>query len=283
MLGNETCFIGSAFCPLPFLIKIMNYKSRISNKLVCAFVADVGAAIALVSLSLTLIPTQPVKSQIPGTEIFKAPPPPPDIKAPGNRTAGGKRGCSVMTEELATSNEKRLTALVPVYESSNQGLVFGLTSLSHPTFWIYVPYVTTASAEFKLQNEAGETIYKRPVTFTGKPGIVSLTLPSTAVSLETGKRYLWYFDVYCSPQQPPVYVGGWIKRVELNATVRNQLEKATPKERAAIYGTNGIWYDYLTASAELRRLDPKRNDWANILQSIGLSNIASEPIVDCCN
>ncbi|MBW4564525.1 MAG: DUF928 domain-containing protein [Mojavia pulchra JT2-VF2] len=253
----------------------MNYKSRFSIKLACAF--------ALVSLGFTLVPTQHVKSQLPGTEIFNAPPPPPDIKAPGNRTAGGKRGCSVMSEQLATSSDKRLTALVPVYGSGNAELVFGLTTLSQPTFWFYVPYVTTASAEFVLQNEAGQTVYKRPVSLSGKPGIITISLPSTAFSLEIGKRYHWYFDVYCSPQQPPVYVDGWIKRVELNATVKNQLEKATLKQRAALYATNGIWYNYLTASSELRRLDPKRNDWVKILQFIGLNNIASEPIVDCCN
>jgi Domain of Unknown Function (DUF928) len=261
----------------------MNYKSGISIKLSCAFVAEVGAAIALILLSLTLVPTQLVKSQVPGTEIFNAPPPPPDINAPGNRTAGGKRGCSVMSEQQATSNEKRLTALVPVYKSANPELVFGLTTLSVPTFWFYVPYVTTSTAEFGIENEAGQTVYKKPVSLSGKPGIVSLSLASTAFSLEIGKRYHWYLDVYCSPQQPPVSVDGWIKRVKLNATVKNQLAKATLKQRATLYANNGIWYDYLTAAAELHRLDPKQNDWAKILQSIGLDNLTSEPLVDCCN
>ncbi|BAY22943.1 hypothetical protein NIES2100_27070 [Calothrix sp. NIES-2100] len=247
----------------------MNYELRITN----------ACFLALISLSLTLLPTQPVKSQIPGTEIFNVPPPPPDINAPTNRTAGGKRGCSVMTNQ---SNEKQLTALVPVYGSPKAQLVFGLTASPNPTFWFYVPYVTTANAELSLENEAGQTLYKRPVSLSGKPGIVSVSLPSTAFSLEIGKRYHWYFDVYCDPQQPPVFVDGWIKRVELNATVKNQLEKATLKQRATLYATNSIWYDYLSASAELHRLEPKQNDWAKILQSVGLNDIASEPIVDCC-
>ncbi|MBD2196558.1 MULTISPECIES: DUF928 domain-containing protein [Calothrix] len=237
-----------------------------------------ACAIALLSLCCTL----PVNSQIPATEIFNAPPPPPGLGAPGNRTAGGKRGCSVMTEQGDTSNEKQLTALVPVYGSANPQVVFGLTTLSHPTFWFYVPYVTTANAEFSLQNEAGETVYKKPVSLSGKPGIIKLSVPSTDFSLEIGKRYHWYLDVYCDRQQPPVYVDGWIKRVELNATAKNQLNKATLNQRAAIYNTNGIWYDYLTTSAELHRQDPKQNNWSKILQSIGLNNISSEPLVDCC-
>jgi hypothetical protein len=248
----------------------MNYKSRISIKLACRLTL------------ILLCSTQPVKSQIPGTEIFNAPPPPPDINAPGNRTAGGKRGCEAMQKQPATSQEKLLTALVPVYQSPNTELVFGLTTISHPTFWFYIPYQTTAAAEFVLQNQAGQTIYQSPVLLSGTPGVISLSLPSTTSSLKIGDRYHWYFNIYCNPQQPPVFVDGWIKRIEPNADLKNQLQKATPNQRVALYATHGIWYDLVAASAELRHLDPKLNNWANILQSVGLKNIASEPIVDCC-
>ncbi|MBG1269838.1 DUF928 domain-containing protein [Nostoc sp. WHI] len=239
-------------------------------------------AISLVSLCFTLVQAQPVKSEILASGIFNAPPPPDDINAPGNRVGGGKRGCKSMNNELATSKEKRLTALVPVYQLPNAELVFGLTTASYPTFWFYVPDVTIVSAEFVLQNEAGETIYQSPVSLSGTSGVVSFSLPSTTSSLKIGKRYHWYFNTYCNLQQPPIFVDGWIKRVEPNAALKNQLETATPKQRVALYATNGIWYEFLTASAELRRLNPKRTDWATMLQTIGLNDIASEPIVDCC-
>ncbi|MEH1800298.1 MAG: DUF928 domain-containing protein [Nostoc sp.] len=239
--------------------------------------------ISLVSLCFTPVQAQPVKSEILASGIFNAPPPPDDINAPGNRVGGGKRGCESMDKQLATSKKKRLTALVPVYQFPNAELVFGLTTISHPTFWFYVPYdVATVSAEFVLQNEAGQTIYQSPVSLSGTPGVVSLSLPSTASPLEIGKRYHWYFNTYCNLQQPPVFVNGWVKRVEPNPVLKSQLETATPKQRVALYATNGIWYESLTASAELRRLDPKRTDWANMLQSVGLNDIASEAIVDCC-
>lgn len=239
-------------------------------------------AISLVSLCFTLVQAQPVKSEILASGIFNAPPPPDDINAPGNRVGGGKRGCTSMNTQLATSKEKRLTALVPVYQIPNAELVFGLTTVSYPTFWFYVPDVTIVSAEFVLQNEAGETIYQSPVSLSGTPGVVSLPLPSTVSSLKIGKRYHWYFNTYCNLKQPPIFVDGWIKRVEPNAALKNQLETATPKQRVALYATNGIWYEFLTASAELRRLNPKLTDWATMLQTIGLNDIASEPIVDCC-
>jgi hypothetical protein len=247
----------------------MNYKLRISM-------------IALVSLYLMLVPTQPVKSEIPRLGIFNAPPPPDDINAPGNRAAGGKRGCESISKQFTASQEKELTALVPVYQSPNGELVLGLTTTSHPTFWFYVPYVTTASTEFVLQNEVGQTVYKSSVSLSRTPGVVKLSLPSTASLLKIGERYHWYFNIFCNPQQPPVFVDGWIKRVEPKPTLKSQLEKATLKQRIALYATNGIWYESLTASAELRRLNPKQIDWTNLLQSVGLNDIASEPIVDCC-
>ncbi|MEH1867740.1 MAG: DUF928 domain-containing protein [Nostoc sp.] len=239
-------------------------------------------AIALVSFWFTPVQAQPIKSEVLPSLIFNAPPPPDDINAPGNRVGGGKRGCENMDKQFSTSKGKLLTALVPVYPFPNAELVFGLTTNSHPTFWFYVPDLTAVSTEFVLQNEAGQTVYQSPVSLSGLPGIISLSLPSTASSLEIGKRYHWYFNIYCHQQQPPVFVDGWIQRVEPNALLKSQLDKATPNQRIALYATNGIWYESLTASAELHRLDPKSADWAKILQTVGLTDIVAEPIVDCC-
>lgn len=252
-------------------------------------------AISLALLGFTPVQAQPVKPEIlvqrPAFNssrqlnkplIFNAPPPPDDINAPGGRTGGGKRGCENIVKQLTGSKEKRLTALVPVYGSLDSELVLGLTIASHPTFWFYVPYSRILSAEFVLQDEAERTVYQTPVSVSGTPGVVSLSLPSTASPLEIGKRYHWYFNIYCNPQQPPVFVDGWIKRASLNPALRNQLEKATLLQRVALYATNGIWYEALTASAELRRTDPKRTDWAAMLRNVGLDDIAREPMLECC-
>ena len=251
-------------------------------------------AISLASLGFTPVQAVPIKSvllvqhptlnssrQLNERLSFNAPDPPDDINAPGNRTAGGKRGCENM-KQLSASKEKLLTALVPVYRPKGSGLVLGLTTAPNPTFWFYVPYLPTLAAEFVLQDAAGQTVYQTPVTLSGPPGVVSLSLPSTASPLEIGKRYHWYFNIYCQPQQPPVFVDGWIKRDSLNPALKSQLHKATPTQRVALFAAKGIWYDALTASAELRRTDPKHTDWAALLQTVGLDNIASEPMVKCC-
>lgn len=233
------------------------------------------------SATLVQHPTSNSVAQPNTVLIFNAPPPPDDIKAPSNRTGGGKRGCENLEKQLTTSKEKQLTALVPVYGPSNSELVVGLTTAEHPTFWFYVPYLPIASGEFVLQDEVEQTIYQTPISLSGTPGVVSLSLPST-VPLEIGKRYHWYFNIYCQPQQPPIFVDGWIKRNSLNVALKRQLEKATPKQRVALFADQGIWYDALTAAAELQHIDPKRTEWAVMLQAVGLGNIASEPMVKCC-
>ncbi len=128
-----------------------------------------------------------------------------------------------------------------------------------------------------LQDEAQQTVYNSPVTLSKTPGIVRITLPSTAAPLAVGKRYHWYFNIYCQAQQPPIFVHGWIQKVTLNSTIKSQLDTATPQQRVALYAANGIWYDALTASAELLRLVPNSHEWDALLKAIGLNHIASEP------
>lgn len=211
-----------------------------------------------------------------GGGTFNAPPP-PDIGKPKTTTGGGQRGCESEAQENQStpSGEKPLTALIP--ETG-----WGLTTAEQPTLWFYVPYSSSLSGEFVLMDEANQTVYQTPLTLTGTPGIISLSLPSTAAKLEIGKRYHWYLNIYCQPEQPPLFVEGWIKRVELSSDIKVQLEQATPQQRVALYADNGIWHDALTASAELRRTDPKNAEWAALLQAIGRDNVASEPIVECC-
>jgi hypothetical protein len=212
-----------------------------------------------------------------GGRFFNAPPPPPDIGKPQTTTGGGSRGCETEDEEKqpTSSQQQKLIALVP----SNG---WGLTTSDRPTFWFYVAYSRQLSGEFVLQDEAERTIYQTPLTVTGAPGVVSFSLPSTVASLEIGKRYRWYFNIYCQPEQVPVFVEGWIKRVEPNSTLNSQLKKATPQQRVSLYAAEGWWYDALTLSAELHRTNPNDTNWSELLKDVGLDAIATEPIVECC-
>ena len=226
-------------------------------------------AIGWAFLSCTQVQAQPVN--------FLAPPPPPDIGEPGQRSEAGSRGCENIDKPL-TSDHKRLKALVPVY--SNSDLVLGTTIAEYPTFWFYVPYKPPFSGKFVLQDKDRKLVYQTNVTLPQTPGVVSLSLSRVVAPLEIGKRYHWFLKIYCKAQQPPAFVEGWIQRNSLNPVLKSQLEKATPRERAALYAANGIWFEALSTAGVLRRRDPKDTSWAALLRAVGLNDLVNEPIIE---
>ncbi len=205
----------------------------------------------------------------------------PDFSEDGRpkRTAGGaSRGeCRAST---ITSN---LTALIP-------DTPVALTVSPAPTFWFYVPYTLTAkhSAELVLKDNQGNFVYKN--RFSGKdisPGIISLSLPST-VALEINQDYDWYFLIYCDRQNPDrfVYVNGSVKRVKISV-FKSQLTTANSEEKLILYKREKIWYDTLTTLAESLQTEPQnpklREDWLNLLQSVGLEHLTDFSFNPCCS
>ncbi|MGB7443300.1 MAG: DUF928 domain-containing protein [Coleofasciculaceae cyanobacterium] len=248
----------------------------------------------VLAVSLTLFrfppvqaqPLNPASGQLPPKPseqlseplVFSAPPPPDNIGEPGRRSEAASRGCGELGNPLTTSPEKLLTALVPVYESQNPELVFGITTAERPTFYFYVPYQFPLAGEFVLRDEDENLIYETEVTLPEMPGIISVSLPSTVNPLEVEQLYHWYFKVKC--KQPPIFIDGWIQRNALNPSIESQLENATLQEQVFLYGGEGIWHEALTAAAELRRTNPQDPNWPALLLPIGLEKLASEPIVE---
>ncbi len=241
-------------------------------------------AVSLTLLSSIDVQAQPANpnGQLNQSLIFAAPPPPKDIGEPGKRGEAGSRGCGQDINKPLIPSQKRFTALVPVY--SNSELVFGTTIREHPSFLFYIPYSSDfASGEFVLEDEAqNQTIYK--TSLTGTPGVVSLPLPSIATPLEIGKRYRWYFNIYCNKdKQILANVEGYVKREQLKPALKTQLEKATPSQQVNLYAANGIWYEALSAASELRRTNSQDTSWTALLKAVGLNDFATEPKVECCN
>lgn len=216
------------------------------------------------------------------TNIHYNPPKPPPEPPPGGRVLGGaKRG-------ICPAFKPELTALVPFTQKSASGIdVWGLTTATHPTFWFYVPLPKNLAypAEFILQDEAANPIYQTAIALPDQPGVIGITLPKTVSPLELNKRYRWFFSIYCDPEKhsPPIYVEGVIQRVTLSQAIAQQLAKAKPQQQSAIYAENGIWYETLTILAKLRMKNPEdtklQAEWRNLITSIGLSNVATQPIV----
>lgn len=194
---------------------------------------------------------------------------------PGRRVGGGTRGdCYV--------GEKTLTALIP---KNN----LGLTVSANPTFFFYVPQSSNAQlVEFVLRDENDQLVYEQQLKTNGPSGIVSFSLAEASVSerLDINQKYQWYFSIICNPQNRAhdVSVNGWVQRVEPTPTLTRELEAVTLPERAALYAEAGLWHDALTTLAQLRYSRPYDStlaaQWAQLLQSVGLDEVAQEPLVN---
>lgn len=261
----------------------------------------IACVIPLVLVSLTSFPP-PVRAQLAESVSnpldsahihFAQLPKLPDNGAPTGRRRGGtsRDGCPTLNTPI--------TALVPGEETSGSSQAgtdpksisksfLASTVAEHPTFWFYVPNLPAhaRSGEFVLQNEAGDDVYRTPLVLPQKPGVISISLPQNPqYSLKTDNKYHWYFKVYCgNPQETPEYffVDGEVQRVALTRVLESQLNTAK-SGKYRVYAANNIWYDALTNLADLLSTDSQNpmlaEDWADLLKSVGLQDLAQAPIV----
>lgn len=181
-----------------------------------------------------------------------------------------------------------IQALVP---KSSGGTTVSLS----PTFYIYVPPNQTDGARFGIEDENGKEIYETVLNHPIPAGVISFTIPTTpdAPVLEVGKNYYWYFQVRCQKNDYNDFVQGWIRRVELSDTQKQELAAASPSDRINLYAKAGLWYELLDTVVQLRRQQPVDSpltatlttQWANILshEKVELQNWAKEPLASCCD
>lgn len=200
-------------------------------------------------------------------------PPTEDVGVPAATVGGGDRGPE--EESLCTSGDKKLTALMPTRKN------VGKTMLPNPTFFVYVPTTTAKQAEFLVVDERGNSVYEAEFAPPSSGGIVKLSLPKT-VSLETDKNYIWQFAIICNPDDPNLdeYVQGSILRTQMSSDMEMKLEQAKPIDRARLFAGERVWNETLTTIAGVRSTYP--SEWKEFLSSVGLEEMASEPIIDCC-
>jgi Domain of Unknown Function (DUF928) len=227
--------------------------------------------LTILQISLTSAIATPIKLKLP---------PPPQRGIAGNRTAAASRNtCPTVAQPL--------TAFVPEYRATTGNRVWGLTSLERPTIWFYVPYAKTeiVNMSFTLQDESNpaepKIIYQGSKLSPARtPGVMSIVVPTSSEPLATNKSYHWFLsiNVGCGP----LFVDGWVQRVEPEPNLRQTIERANPTARVALYTENGFWYDALTTLATLRISKPQDSalsqDWQNLLDAIELGSLASQPL-----
>jgi len=221
------------------------------------------------------------KKTVAQATAFNLPPLPPG-SAPGGRVRGGAKrgGCPVAKPDL--------TALAPFTEEANSVInVWGQTMVDRPSWFFYVPYTKDLpyEVEFVLQDQDSNQIYEKAIALPDKPGVIRVSLPTTAPALAIDKQYHWFFTINCDKEKnsPPTFVEGVVQRVQLNPSIVKELQTTEPLKRYAIYAQNGIWYEALTILAQLRQNNPEdaalQAEWRNLLSSIRLDDIAAEPIL----
>ncbi|MEG4498150.1 DUF928 domain-containing protein [Microcoleus sp. F10-C6] len=174
-----------------------------------------------------------------------------------------------------------VTALVPKNK-------IGRTVSEYPTFFFYLPPTKAELAEFTLEDPSRKQIYKQELKISNLSGVIGVSIPANTnvPPLEAGKSYRWNFTVICDSQDrsSDEIESGVVRRVELSADIRSQLEKADPRQKTVIYAENGIWQDALSNLAAARRANPNdaelAADWKTLLHSVKLGQIAKEPIVE---
>ncbi len=173
-----------------------------------------------------------------------------------------------------------VTALVPKNK-------IGRTVSEYPTFFFYLPQTKAELAEFTLEDPSGKQIYKQELKISNLSGVIGISIPANTnvPPLEAGKSYRWNFTVNCDSQDrsSDEIESGFVRRVELSADIRSQLDRADSRQKTVIYAENGIWQDALSTLAAARRANPNdaelAADWKILLYSVKLGHIAKEPIV----
>ena len=133
----------------------------------------------------------------PGLETHASEEPMDDRGRPGRQSSGDRRGTCAQTSQPI------LAAIPETFE--------GRTAQAQPTLWAFSPY-SEVRGEFVLQDDNDFDVDRIPLV-VGEPGWVRL---QTQTVLEPERWYQWYFKVYCQEGKPPLFVRGWIQRVESN-------------------------------------------------------------------
>jgi hypothetical protein len=216
------------------------------------------------------------------------PPKPPKSGAPGGRPRGGagRGNCPKVAVPLTILIPNEQVAPSPDNPKSVTS-VWGQSASEKPTFWFFVPYDDRAgfSAEFALQDAAGNDIHRAPVALPSQPGIVAVPLPESIAPLTVDALYQIYFTVKCGSTRmaQSEYVKGWVQHIALDPDLAEQIAAASPEARPAIYASHSLWFDALTAIAHLRLKDPNNStlqlDWQQLLKSANLGDITNQPPV----
>lgn len=193
---------------------------------------------------------------------------------PHNRRDGGTRGNCL-------ANGRDFVVLVPDRPINK-------TASISPNLLFYVPQTKEPlEIEFILRNREDKLVYKTLIPTTDRAGIMNVNIPEQVKenSRESPADYHWYLSLICDSRKrsQDIVLEGWIEYVELNNSVREKINNSDSIRKFDILQQEDIWYDAISILAEQKKLDSDltliQTEWSQLLESIGLSELASEPLI----
>lgn len=189
-----------------------------------------------------------------------------DYDRPGQRSDRGSRGI------CKPQDGNFFTALIPESNSAR-------SASRNPRLWFYIPESTNLIGEVGWKYDQDDDFRRDNFEFSAASGIVSLQIPPiNDEQLTTNQIYNWYFKIYCNPEKSDhIYVNGSVRVVPMPNELNNQLEAGLTLEWND-YKDHLLWFDTLTALAELRLEADTPNlqiHWEQLLKIHGLEDLAN--------
>ena len=197
--------------------------------------------------------------------------PPPGQGTPKGTSGGGSRpsipGCLVPSESKA----------IPILLAPKRYL--GLTTQSHPTFWIHLPATSAKTIEFSLFDHTRKGIYQVSLPITSSAGLTAIPLPKAGPGLSNDRSYHWTVAIVCNSKRRTEdwVTGGWIQRQKPSDRLQQALKQGSkPIDQTTSYLQSNFWYDALTTLLE----SPPETQDSSALTALRLSafNSAGIPI-----
>ena len=172
--------------------------------------------------------------------------PPPGQGTPKGTSGGGSRpvapSCLVPSDSKAT----------PILLAPKRYL--GLTTQSHPTFWVYLPATTAKTIEFSLFDRTRKGIYQVSLPIPSSAGLLEIPLPKMQPGLSNDRPYNWTVALVCNAKQRTEdwVMGGWIQRQAPGERLQQALKQdSNAIDQAKSYLQANFWYDAATTLLEL--------------------------------
>lgn len=208
-----------------------------------------------------------------------------------NRIGGITRGGLACSPDGATAVRLLPIAPPPDPAAVEQGKINVEQTVSErPMVFVYVPQTVARQARFSLaiatDTPSGRTVeevlYEYTLSLPEQPSVIGIPLQP----LIEGQTYHWVFQIHCDPtgdRSGDALTDGWLQRVAPASNLSLRLNRAAPRELPALYARSGLWQDTITSLGTLRAAAPDDDaltaDWASLLSSVKLNDLATIPVL----